>query len=430
MIVRKDLETERQLKAAGKLTSWKEIAAHFGVTVRTAQKWEAERGLPVERRPGPRGRVYADPAALDAWLKLHEGARLEQAAGPPPYRYWLWLVAVLTVVALAAAAWVFSRPGSPAAWRVEGQTLVVTDARGRAVWRYDIDHGWKIFDNRDRMAGSGFGPLFADLDGDGGWEFLIPLANAHSQPFRLLCFSQRGELRWLHAPKAVARVAGQDYVGPWLLRAVVPVPRRDSPGHHLFTAWSHSSHYPAVARMLDVQGNVVREYWHSGHIANAIALDMGDGRGTLVYAAGIANGYRQATLLVLHPERFAGSSREENPAYQILDQPAPVEEARILFPRSWLNRRARQYNVAEAMTASDGGLMIEVRELYGGPAAGLASSIFYRLGPGLRLESVDLNDGMHYNYSRLSKEPGFPQGGLEAEKLLFRNLRFLTPQNP
>lgn len=47
------------------LTSWKEIADYLGVAERTAQKWESERGLPVRRLPGPKGRVSADPADLD-----------------------------------------------------------------------------------------------------------------------------------------------------------------------------------------------------------------------------------------------------------------------------------------------------------------------------------------------------------------------------
>lgn len=51
------------------LTSWKEIAAFLGVNVRTAQKWENERKLPVRRLPGGRGRVAADVAALDAWKR-------------------------------------------------------------------------------------------------------------------------------------------------------------------------------------------------------------------------------------------------------------------------------------------------------------------------------------------------------------------------
>jgi len=51
------------------LTSWKEIAGFLGVNVRTAQKWETERKLPVRRLPGGRGRVAADVPALDAWKR-------------------------------------------------------------------------------------------------------------------------------------------------------------------------------------------------------------------------------------------------------------------------------------------------------------------------------------------------------------------------
>jgi hypothetical protein len=52
---------------ARELTSWKEIAAYLGVNVRTAQKWERERRLPVRRVSGPRSRVNTDTAAVDLW---------------------------------------------------------------------------------------------------------------------------------------------------------------------------------------------------------------------------------------------------------------------------------------------------------------------------------------------------------------------------
>ncbi len=52
------------------LTSWKEIAAYLGKSVRTVQRWEAELALPV-RRPnqGDRNIVAAVPKELDEWLK-------------------------------------------------------------------------------------------------------------------------------------------------------------------------------------------------------------------------------------------------------------------------------------------------------------------------------------------------------------------------
>lgn len=50
------------------LTSWKEIAAHLGVSVRTAQRWEATEGMPVQRHLHSRlSSVFADRAELNRW---------------------------------------------------------------------------------------------------------------------------------------------------------------------------------------------------------------------------------------------------------------------------------------------------------------------------------------------------------------------------
>ena len=49
------------------LKGWKEIATHLGVNVRTAQKWERERHLPVRRPPGGKGPVHATHQALEEW---------------------------------------------------------------------------------------------------------------------------------------------------------------------------------------------------------------------------------------------------------------------------------------------------------------------------------------------------------------------------
>lgn len=62
------------------LTSWKEIAEYLGVNVRTAQKWEGERALPIRRQAGRRGRVSADTASIDAWKERlsHAETRTDQ----------------------------------------------------------------------------------------------------------------------------------------------------------------------------------------------------------------------------------------------------------------------------------------------------------------------------------------------------------------
>jgi|SRR5579883_625883 len=51
------------------LNSWKEISAHLGRGVRTAQRWERDLGLPVRRPRGKhRSAVIAFRKELDLWL--------------------------------------------------------------------------------------------------------------------------------------------------------------------------------------------------------------------------------------------------------------------------------------------------------------------------------------------------------------------------
>lgn len=52
------------------LNSWKEIASYLGRGVRTAQRWEAQLGLPVHRPAGrDHSAVLAISTELDQWLE-------------------------------------------------------------------------------------------------------------------------------------------------------------------------------------------------------------------------------------------------------------------------------------------------------------------------------------------------------------------------
>jgi tetratricopeptide (TPR) repeat protein len=61
-------------KTRQRLDSWKEIATFFGRDERTVNRWEKERGLPVHRLPGSKGRVYAYTDELWNWLSAPRNA--------------------------------------------------------------------------------------------------------------------------------------------------------------------------------------------------------------------------------------------------------------------------------------------------------------------------------------------------------------------
>jgi adenylate cyclase len=58
------------VSAHGALDSWKEIACYLNRDVRTIQRWERDRGLPIHRLPGgDKPAVYALKSELDAWRR-------------------------------------------------------------------------------------------------------------------------------------------------------------------------------------------------------------------------------------------------------------------------------------------------------------------------------------------------------------------------
>lgn len=87
------------------LSTWQEVAAYLGVSVRTAQKWEKTRGLPVHRAVGEKARVRAYSNELEAWGRAEQTKRaVRQDPGRAlDWAGWLWLAAA----AVAAAVYVW-----------------------------------------------------------------------------------------------------------------------------------------------------------------------------------------------------------------------------------------------------------------------------------------------------------------------------------
>jgi TolB-like protein len=74
-----------------RIESWKAIARYLDRDVRSVQRWERERGLPVHRMPGEKGAVFAYEGELERWRHSRGGdgdlaVRAEEAPVPGPER--------------------------------------------------------------------------------------------------------------------------------------------------------------------------------------------------------------------------------------------------------------------------------------------------------------------------------------------------------
>lgn len=153
--------------------------------------------------------------------------------------------------------------------------------------------------------------------------------------------------------------------------------------------------------VLDSQGGILSEYWHSGHLPHLRLADL-DGDGTEeILAAGVSEAYRQATLVVLDLTGFFGASQAppDSPE-EFADMVPAVEKALVLFPKSCITRRFEPYNrVAALRVASD---FIEAQVSQTHTDSGL--NLLYQLNRRLEVVGLTVSEAFEKRHTELEAE--------------------------
>src|SRR5205085_485358 len=173
-----------------------------------------------------------------------------------------------------------------------------------------------------------------DLDGDGRPEVLFVLAPAHhaSMAHALVCFNDRGVEQWRFVPGRTVRTATESFAPPYAIQNIAVGRVLNNGALGIVVTSVHYTWYPSQVAVLTPGGKLAGEYWHSGGLPQLAVADLDqDGRDE-IYLAGINNARHAATLLVLDPQNLRGVTHEEDPAYQLLDQPPVPPRARLFFP--------------------------------------------------------------------------------------------------
>jgi hypothetical protein len=337
-------------------------------------------GCELEAEPEATSRSHGQSPIADAGSKngrsVIDGQDVDEdvKAVSQPKKFAALKIMVAIVPVLIAALMVIrilmtdSRPQSG---RLEGSTLIITNAKGQELWRKNFPAGFWNEYYEHRLGSLGYGQSeprrmwFGDLEGKGHSDVLFlyhPGASPLSHSTILICYSDHGKEKWHWTP-------GRELPE---LQGAPPIFRIDGfavlDGKHeahprIVVSSSHILWYPQQIAILNADGKLLSEYWHSGHLYNLTVADLdGDGREQVI-ATGISNGYRQATLIVLDPDHLAGASYEPaRPDLQIHGMGIAHERLRLLFPRSDLNRASSLYNQAQEPNVLDGRIEVAVLE--------------------------------------------------------------------
>ena len=373
-----------------RLNSWKEIAAHLGRQVRTVVRWEKERGLPVHRLPGGRGRsVFAFTDELDQW----SAGGLEEDT--PPVRRWplpvrgtVAAAAVLLLVAAAVTA-AFALRANPEIDQlaVLGDRVVALSAGGRELWRHDVGAPLRATSPRQIQ--------LADVNRDGRTDAVVSADFENPTGMGdglLLAIDHSGRELWRRTLADRLTFEDKHFSGPWQVDDVLSF----TSGAESLVAWAvhHHTWWPSMLAVFDRSGTRVGSFVNSGWIRTV--QPSTDGRHLI--AGGLSNARNAAAFAVVDARDPDGSSPEEEPsAYRCRNCPAGGPLHYLVVPWS---------DVADTISAGERRVIVSV--YHGGRIELRAvqrdtAEFIIELTPGYQVERCSAGDEFWRVHDRLER---------------------------
>ena len=420
-----------QQQSSQELTSWKEIADYLHVSVRTAQKWEEEKGLPIHRLPGEKGRIRGYPNELDRWkltaLRNHNGGIS---------RRFLIVYGVLATILLFFAVsheiiyHLNATHGRfPSSFRLEWQSLIVMDQYGTELWRKAFPEAIETSAYSDASMAMHRKIAFTDLDGDGGLETLFVYApvNSARNPGAVYCFSSIGEERWNFAPARTDSGTNKGFVPTHIINDLLIALPDGNSEPFVFLLDCRLPEHLATLFVLSQLGEPLATYNHRGHLGMLEVGDVDNCGIREILLGGFAGELHQAELIILDIpceklNRTGGQANAVRP-------PLPVriaEKAIIAFPRTCVNRKLEESNRIARIANSGEILSVGVSELIEDATV----EVTYQLDRHLRIQAVWFSDALRNLHQSLYAQGVLDHPLTEKEIEGFKEVKRIASHAP
>lgn len=179
----------------------------------------------------------------------------------------------------------------------------------------------------------------------------------------------------------------------------------------------HYLYYPTQIALLDADGRLQREYWHSGHLGVMLPVDLDHSGVTKILLGGVANGPKMAELVVLDPDTFTGASTEEKTDYQLLGFAPAREETRLFFPRSCVNLHLAPFPSLDTAWREQDEIVAGVR--HGSTESG---ELYYHFNLDLTLRSVGVGSSFDVLHHKLQDNGTLDHSFSAIEAKALRNI--------
>ena len=388
-------ENERLTDKSDELTSWKAIADYLDINVRTAQRWEQERGLPVRRFSGEKGRVLAATSDLERWKKVN----LVRPNWWGDLRMLRCSLVAACALLLVSVSWsiskYFSEPrlGPPSRLVLDDNQIIVGDSNSRQLWTHQFPESPMPADAKHAFW---FGHLATKTNTD----TLYVYRTERMTNSELYCFSEKGRERWNFTPGHAVSDAKRDYPPVYFINGFKVLPGASLEQTRIVVSSNHAWSYPDQVAVLGPDGKLQGEYWHSGHLTAMVVDGTSAPNCPRIILGGVDNGRMLASLVVLDSGHVRGALREEDGSpFQLKGLEPGSEDVLVWFNRSCLNEESEPFNYATDVALVPGGLQVIVRE-----SGSAGAYIVYILDKNYNVTYLEPSSGFRARHSELERE--------------------------
>jgi len=317
-----------------RLNSWKEIAGFLRVDVKTAQRWESTRGLPVRRLPGAgRKTVFAFQDEIEAWLSEGTGGAVETEPAVSR-RGWWRAAAGAPVVGLGVWGVWRNRRAALSDVKLEGQLLVGVDEGGREVWRRRFDPA-PVMEREHALQRRYLKTI--DWRGGGRREVLFnhQYQEKDAVQSELVCLSDQGEVRWRWKPELdLLDFDGRPFEQEWTVAdmAISREGRREA----LWVSVTNDLRWSSAVLRFEEDGGRRVHFANHGYVMHLGVV--GEGAEARILMAGINNACNRPFVAWMPASGPAATSPGGGPPrYRYANTPPGAPPLYILLPNSHFN---------------------------------------------------------------------------------------------
>ncbi|MBI4481614.1 MAG: hypothetical protein HY652_01865 [Acidobacteria bacterium] len=238
------------------------------------------------------------------------------------------LVGALVVVIVAAllGGVLHWRDPAPATFRIQGASLETLNSRGSVLWSFQFPSELALPGNEQVR------PQFVNHQGSSALVFPSMSRNALKPSSEIYTFDSRGRVSWRYKMGRSLKTPIETYPDHYVFSFVQLLDLFRDGNFQILAGAANGPWPPFQAVLLDLNGSLLGEYWHPGHLGAPAVADLDrDGRREILMG-GRNEHQGRPCMVVLDPLIVGGGFAAEDPSDRWEGIQRGTEKFYVLFP--------------------------------------------------------------------------------------------------